>query len=543
MAQTLAQGLAAACRARGVRRAFGVPGGGSSLDVIDAFAADGIGFVLTHGETAAALMAAVTAELGAAPGVAVTGVGPGAASAVNGIAYAALERAPVLLVTDTLAAPAEGHHALHQRFDQRALFAPLVKAYAKPTAGDGLEQIDSLLDAAAAHPAGPVQLDLTTAASAAPAAPPRPPPRPARPPRPAQAHDAPLDLVTLAEARGLLAGAGRPLIVAGMEARAPAASAALRALAQALGCPVMTTYKAKGAVADAGPLAVGCFTGASADARCLDRADLLIVFGLDPVEILPGPWRFDGPILALSVHDGYDYPAAPAAALHGDLGRAAAALIETAQPAAWSELEIAALKSRLRAGFAMTGPGGRTAEDVVAAVRRAAPAGARLTVDSGAHMFAAMGLWQADEPGDVLKSNGLSTMGFALPAAIAAALEEPARPVVAMTGDGGLLMCLAELATAARLGCRIVAVVFNDARLSLIDIKQQRQQRASRGVRFAAMDHAAVAQGLGCRGWRVGAADPLAPALAQAFAEDGPALVDVTVDPDAYNAQYEALRG
>ena len=536
MAETLAQGLAAACRARGVRRAFGVPGGGSSLDVIDALAAEGIDFVLTHGETAAGLMAAVTAELGGAPGVVVTGVGPGAASAVNGIAYAALERAPVLLVTDTLAAPAEGHHALHQRFDQRALFAPLVKAYAKPTAGDGLEGIHSLLDAAAAHPAGPVQLDLTTAASAAAA--PAPPP-----PRPAQTHDAPLDLVTLAEARGLLANAARPLIVAGMEARTAAASAALRTLAQTLGCPVMTTYKAKGAVPDAGPLAVGCFTGASADARCLDRADLLIVFGLDPVELLPGPWRFNGPILALSLHDGYDQPAAPAAALHGDLGRSAAALIETAQPAAWSELEIAALKSRLRAGVAMTGPGGRTAEDVVTAVRRAAPAGARLTVDSGAHMFAAMGLWQADAPNDVLKSNGLSTMGFALPAAIAAALEEPARPVVAMTGDGGLHMCLAELATAARHGCSIVVVVFNDARLSLIDIKQQRQQRASRGVRFADMDHAAVAQGLGCRGWRVAATDPLAPALAQAFAEDGPALVDVTVDPDTYNAQYEALRG
>ena len=523
MAETLAQGLAAACRARGVRRAFGVPGGGSSLDVIDALAAEGIDFVLTHGETAAGLMAAVTAELGGAPGVVVTGVGPGAASAVNGIAYAALERAPVLLVTDTLAAPAEGHHALHQRFDQRALFAPLVKAYAKPRQATGWRD-----------PLAPRRGGGTSGGAGA-ARPHdgglrRRRPCPA-PPRPAQTHDAPLDLVTLAEARGLLANAARPLIVAGMEARTAAASAALRTLAQTLGCPVMTTYKAKGAVPDAGPLAVGCFTGASADARCLDRADLLIVFGLDPVELLPGPWRFNGPILALSLHDGYDQPAAPAAALHGDLGRSAAALIETAQPAAWSELEIAALKSRLRAGVAMTGPGGRTAEDVVTAVRRAAPAGARLTVDSGAHMFAAMGLWQADAPNDVLKSNGLSTMGFALPAAIAAALEEPARPVVAMTGDGGLHMCLAELATAARHGCSIVVVVFNDARLSLIDIKQQRQQRASRGVRFADMDHAAVAQGLGCRGWRVAATDPLAPALAQAFAEDGPALVDVTVDP------------
>ena len=546
MTQTLAQGLAAACRARGVRRAFGVPGGGSSLDVIDALAAEGIDFVLTHGETAAALMAAVSAELGGAPGVVVTGVGPGAASAVNGIAYAALERAPVLLVTDAPADPAAGYHALHQRFDQRALFAPLVKAYAKPVPGDGLDPTASLLDAALAHPAGPVQLDLTTDAAAAPAVPApavlaRSGPAPKQ--KRGKAQDAPFDLVDLAGARRLLAAAGRPLIVAGMEARERAASAALRALAQALGCPVMTTYKAKGAVADADPLAIGCFTGASVDARCLDRADLLIFFGLDPIELLPGRWQFEGPILALSAHGGYDYPAAPAAALTGALPRSAADLIETARPAAWSELEIAALRSRLRAGIAMTGRSGRTAEDVVTAVRHAAPARARLTVDSGAHMFSAMGLWQADEAGDVLKSNGLSTMGFALPAAIAAALEEPARPVVAMTGDGGLHMCLAELATAARLGCRIVVVVFNDSRLSLIDIKQQRQQRVSRGVRFGAMDHATVAQGLGCRGWRVGATDPLAPALAEAFAQDEPALVDVTVDPTAYNAQFEALRG
>ena len=542
MAETLAQGLAAACRERGVRRAFGVPGGASSLDVIDAFAAEDIDFVLTHGETAATLMAAVTAELGSAPGVVVTGVGPGAASAVNGIAYAALERAPVLLVTDALAEPAEGHHALHQRFDQRALFAPLVKGYDRPEPGDGPNGIDRLLDTAMAHPAGPVQLDLTTAAATSPtqvtslAAPEAGRWKAAKKPKE-------FDLIALAEARGLLAQAQRPLIVAGMEARGRPASAALRVLVQSLGCPVMTTYKAKGAIKDADPLVVGCFTGASADARCLDKADLLIFFGLDPVELLPGPWRFEGPILALAAHDGYDYPATPAAVLTGALDRSAVALMEDALPAGWSELEIAALRSRLRTGFAMTGLGRRTAEDVVSAVRHAAPARARLTVDSGAHMFSAMGLWQADEPNDVLKSNGLSTMGFALPAAIASALEEPPRPVIAMTGDGGLHMCLAELATAARLGCRIAVVVFNDSALSLIDIKQQRQQRESRGVRFGEMDHAAVAAGLGCRGWRVSATEPLTPALTEAFAHAGPVLVDVTVDPEAYTAQYEALRG
>ena len=105
-------------------------------------------------------------------------------------------------------------------------------------------------------------------------------------------------------------------------------------------------------------------------------------------------------------------------------------------------------------------------------------------------MFSAMALWPAKVTFDVLKSNGLSTMGFALPAAIASALHEPDKPVVAFTGDGGLLMCLSELTTAVSQGCRIVILVINDAALSLIDIKQQRQQQPSCGVRYAPVNFA-----------------------------------------------------
>ena len=167
----------------------------------------------------------------------------------------------------------------------------------------------------------------------------------------------------------------------------------------------------------------------------------------------------------------------------------------------------------------------------------------RLTVDAGAHMFSPMAIWPAEAANDVLKSNGLSTMGFALPAAIASSLAEPARPVLAVTGDGGLLMCLAELSTAARLGCRLCVLVLNDAALSLIDVKQQRQQRPPEGVRTPPVDFAAAARGLGCRAWSVAAGEALEPALAAAFAEDGPTLIDVTTDPSGYGAQLAALRG
>ena len=95
---------------------------------------------------------------------------------------------------------------------------------------------------------------------------------------------------------------------------------------------------------------------------------------------------------------------------------------------------------------------------------RRTPAHARVTVDAGAHMFPATMLWPVGEPNQMLISNGLSTMGFALPAAIGAALLDRDRPVVALTGDGGLLMCAGELLTAARERLPITVVVFDDRR-------------------------------------------------------------------------------
>ena len=136
---TLAESVVTALARHGVQRMFGIPGGGSSLDLIDAARDRGIDFVLARTEVAAALMAAVTGELTGAPGVVLAGVGPGAASIVNGIAYAHLERAPLLLFTDGPAA------SLHQSFDQNALFAPISKFQGRLRPGDGRAGIEAAM--------------------------------------------------------------------------------------------------------------------------------------------------------------------------------------------------------------------------------------------------------------------------------------------------------------------------------------------------------------------------------------------------------------
>ena len=527
MTGTLADAIAEAFAERGIKRMFGVPGGGSSLDLIDAAARRRIEFVLCRTETAAALMAAVTGELTGVPGVALTGIGPGAASATNGIAYAALERAPVIHLAD---APADGATAPpHQIFDQRALFAPITKAQARLDPETGATTIRSLLDLASAAPAGPVHIDLSSRDAGRNAA--------ASEPAPAAPKPA-LDADAVERALSTIADRRRAVLIVGLQARGCAA-ATVR-LAEALRAPVMLTYKAKGVVADDHPLTTGLFTGAKRDSEVLSAADLILFCGVDPVEMIPGEWTWDAPAVVLSTSAELAWPFAPETRIVGPLERSLAALAASVDRAAWTATEIAALRRALRCP--LTGDG-HTAESVTETLAAAASERPRLAVDAGAHMFSVMARWPARRPHDVLKSNGLSTMGFAVPAALAGWLEEPDRRAIAVTGDGGMAMCLGELSTAARLGARLTVIVLNDAALSLIDVKQQRRQHPPIGVRYPSVDFAAAARGLGCAAWTVGRREPLEPVLAEALAHDGPGLIDIDVDPSGYRDQLASLRG
>lgn len=524
----LADAIVEAFAAHGVERLFGVPGGGSSLDIIDAAGRAGLDFVLTRTETAAAIMAAVTGELTGTPGVVLTGIGPGATSAVNGIAYAYLEKSPLVLLTD---GPATSPH---QALDQNALFRPVTKYQGRLRPDRGRSEIEAAIECALTPPLGPVQLDLTAddagtvVGDEAPSAPAGP--------------EVEIDAEAVEQAHALLARCRKPVVIVGLEARAPQAAAAVNRLTEALGCPVLSTYKAKGVVADSQTGIVGLFTGAAAEADCIAAADLVILAELDPVEIIPSRWRYPAPVLGLGPVRHEDSVIPPTCSLTGRLDLIVEKLLPVLETSDWRPDEIAGLRQNMRQRLALRGRG-NTAQSVIEAAGDVAPPGCRLAVDAGAHMFATMAFWHAEETLGVLKSNGLSSMGYAVPAAIASALQEPERPVLAISGDGGLMMCLSELATAVEQGCRIVVIVLNDASLSLIDIKQQRQQRQTSGVRYPRVDLAGAAEALGCRVWRVGAdADP-AKALRAAFASDRPSLIDIAVDPDGYGDQLAALRG
>jgi acetolactate synthase-1/2/3 large subunit len=416
--------------------------------------------------------------------------------------------------------------------DHAAMFGPIAKGSMRLKAGDGAADIVALLERSVAHPQGPVHFDLSSRQAAAPA-------KGAVTRRP-QAS-APVDAGILAAAKRLLAGAKRPVVIVGVQARE--AGDAVRRFVNTVNCAVLATYKAKGIVPEGGPHAVGLTTGGALEAPTLAQADLIIVIGFDPIELIPQPWRYKAPIIEIGRVAGLPHYKMPDASLIGPLAPALDALREQACDSQWKTDEIKALKNRMRDALRVESRQGLSPSVLVEAVARKAPRGARATVDAGAHMFSAMGFWQADEPSGVLISNGLSTMAYALPAAIGSALAEPHRPVVCFTGDGGLLMCLSELATAVEQRSKITIVVFNDGALSLIDIKQQKRQMPTRGVRYGAIDFATIALGFGCRSFRAADAAELDRALAETFAGEGPVLIDVQVDPGAYPRQIEAMRG
>ena len=524
----------------GVTTLFGMPGGGSNLDLIEAAARANLPFVLSHTETAGALMACAQAELTGRPGACLSTIGPGVASLVNGAAHARLDRVPLLLLTDGM--PASGRDTYqHQRIDHAALLAPVTKGSFTIEPGNAADSIARAIALATAGPPGPVHVDLAPDVSrrvvpSAPSAPPRE--TPSAPPR-----EPPLQPPDLESAPPLLSTARRPLVIAGLGVRDTSDANALRAFCEAHGLPCLVTYKAKGTFPDAHPLFGGVFTLGALERPIVEAADLIIGVGLDPVEFLPRPWDYRAPCVLVNRHPLDQRHLPVAASVTGDLPASLRVLSEgMTKQSDWSLAEIEGHARRQRNALRVHSEGWAPWQAVEAAVKASAP-DARITVDAGAHMFPIIGLWPARDARQVLISNGLSTMGFALPAAIGAALHDRSRRVLALTGDGGLLMCLAELATIVRERLKVTVIVFNDRSLSLIRIKQEKLGYPATGVSLDGVDWQAAATAFGVPARRARNDDEMMRALEETATTDGPALVEAVVDPAGYPETIRALRG
>ena len=529
--------IIAALRRAGVRRLIGMPGGGSTADLIEAARGGGIPFTLAQTETGSAFIAAAQAEISGRPAACVATLGPGAASLANGVAHALLDRVPLLVLTDCL--PEDMQRVSdHQNLAHDQMFAAITKATFRATAFDAGRVLCEAIAVATGGRPGPVHIDISPDVTGSNAA-------------GGHARDTSGDRQDGNESRSLsertldlVRRARRPVFLLGLGARTRAIASAVRSIAAGHRVPALVTYKGKGIVADADPWFAGVLTNGALERPVLDAADLFLAVGFDPVELLPRRWGLQQPVISISPWPNSQQHVPFVEEAIGDVPRLLDAVAgHLRQPSDWTTSEIAGLVKRQRDAMRVPGDGALLPHEIVDTVAEFYPS-SRVTVDAGAHMFPVMALWPASEPCGLLISNGLATMGFALPTAIGAALTDPGgTPVVAFTGDGGLLMCLGELQTAVRERVPVRIIVFDDRALSLIRIKQLQRGYATDGTGLSAVDWRAVGTGLGLVAHQVETLDALRRSLANTAREAGPVLIAASVSPSTYADTIRALRG
>ena len=272
--------------------------------------------------------------------------------------------------------------------------------------------------------------------------------------------------------------------------------------------------------------------------QLLKEADCLLMVGLDVVELVR-PWQVDAPLIWLAPWANRDPQLPVVAEFTGVMAEVLRQLTKTVRPAARRQAGARrawpVCASRWQSGaFRRQRPGRMSPRALLAALRRAAPPETMLAVDVGSHKILASLEWPDAQPQRFLLSNGLSCMGYGLPAAIGASLALGRAPALCLTGDAGMAMVMGELELITRLGTPVVTVVMNDAALDLIRAAQVRAGARAWGTEFSNPDFTQIAAAYGIPALR--SADPAEceAAVRAALQARQPLLVDALIDPDCY---------
>jgi acetolactate synthase-1/2/3 large subunit len=506
--------MAGSLAARGVQYVFGLPGG-EIVAFIDACRRAGIRFLLSGHEASAAWMAQVVGQITGVPGVCAATLGPGATNLVTGVANAWLDRAPMLAVTAQIPGAAIDTMT-HQRVRLDRLFAPVTKGTFAVGLGDTVALVERSMDLAAAPRPGPVHISLPSDLAVHPYH-----------EQPWQA-DIELGATAAPDLRAVinrLEAAARPIVLVGLGAT-PAAALAIRAFIDRLQAPFLITPKAKGIASEDHPLFAGVASGMAIDrdiVHTIKSADLIVGIGFDPVEC-DKTWFADVDVVAIDSASMAEGRYRPLEAI-GDIGAQVASLNPAPKP--W---RASLPKREARSGLSPL----RLIEEL----RSIFPRDGIATCDVGSHKLVMGQFWRSYEPATFFMSNGLSGMGFGIPAAIAAQLCHPEKPVVTVVGDGGMLMMLHDLVLIRELGLPILIVVLSDRSLSLIRVSEERRGLPAYGVDFTPPDFGAIAQAFGIAGQRVSSIAEAKSCAEQALTKRAPFVLDVPID---YREYYDLV--
>lgn len=528
-ADVLARGLAAS----GIEQIFAYPGD-PIIEFMERARVKGIDIVLARREGTAAFMAEGLAQATGGIGVCLSTLGPGSSAMVNGVAAANVDRVPMLALSGQIESSREQFFT-HQMIDHKLMFSPITKWAGRIEPGSVATTLRKSLALATAERPGAVHLTMAGDLSAEQAAdvdfvPP-----------PAEADVRTISVRGGTEPVRLIETARRPVILAGIGATRAGATDALVAFAEKASIPVVVAPMAKGVFPEHHDLFAGVLDMACNQVlwSLLAESDLIVTAGFDAVELIK-PWSLKTPVVHVDALSNSDQIYRADTECVGDISAIYEWFAEQwkGEPR-WNVADVQAHRAALRESYYA----GRIADkmnptDVVDVVRSSYGHDAIASTDVGSHKLLVGQGWSTYAPRGVLMTNGLSSMGFGIPAAIAAQYRLPDRQVVAMVGDGGFAMAATEMRLAAALGLGLVVVVFVDGSLNRIELKQMVKEYPSTATRIEDTDLVKLAESMQCDGARASSVPELERVIADARDLSRPLIVEARVDPSQYESQF-----
>ncbi len=518
----------------GIHNVFGVPGG-PSIPYLKAFREAGIEFILTSNEASAGIMADVSARITGIPGVCHATFGPGATNIATGTGSALLDRSSVIVLTSEIGENMAGR-TTQMNIDHQKLFQPLTKATFKLNAGNVTEVLSGALRICREEYPGPVHIGL-----------------------PEDIAEIEIDYLPdiqydiskiqydndTQRIISLLQVSRRPLLAIGLTAARLGIEKELLSFLETYRIPVIITPMAKGVISEQHYSYTGVLFHSLSDYLndILEKTDLVIGLGYDPVEYNYESWLPDVPLIHCNT-------------IQTDLPPGENILQYIGQPDEWfrilaglnqgslifEQTAVKGIREEMLSVFhGFTNHFGPSA--ALKIMQEELPSDTILTADVGSHVHLAGQFWETGTKGTVIMTNGWSGMGFGIPAALAASLVKPYANVVCITGDGGFLMSAGEMVTAQRYKLPIIVVVFSDGELNLIKLKQSWKDISPYGTILYQGDLFGSDIFLGIKVIKADTNDSMRRALNTAMSIDEPVIINAMIDPDDYKWMITREKG